>query len=1063
MNLSQLDKFMEQVNSIRSCITPQCSGILIPVHVRSTGLGGAISVSYTCSGCASHSALFETSSKYELTNTSEISVAVQVAFIVAGCTHATYWKTLKHALGIDAVHMSAFLSTIERIYPVVKQMVDEMCDKAKQEMKNMDQDKLGSWSRAVTSADGVWMTRGWHSKNATFSIRNYFTGALLYRMHLCQRGRDKVIKEDLYQGTSKGAEGFAARKTFTKAKEEGMNVEIHWQDADSSSSKGVAELFPDARVMICGGHAGRAHMKQLQKLAKKKSPTKDMIGKYSDQFPQINEAVCHCKEKHSPGCGCLSEQFIEKARNNFSLILSKSESAEMFATKINALAKHACDVHKWDNGCCDFHSQRVCSCNHCEDKENFKCEGQDYHTRLKLTCPFHSLAYEIDCHVRAQMAEQVVHPILKRGHSNWLEASHNVLIRFRPKHINLERLHYELSTDLGLLQSNMTYMYELHGPQYHWIPELYRRLKLPVYDGIQQALEVFNQQRKVALDKLKTDEAKRKRLQLKMKRTKESQIRKAWSKKHGHDTYGDEAEDIEHDHSLINRGKKRQKASEGKCAACGSTTHRRSNHKDCPFNKRRKIEISTLKHTDSIPEDGDIQVQQGDLQDDSEELDESFSSSSDDRVLDDEVISGILCVCGAINRAHKSSCPMSSRNYPSRVLFPSNEDAPNETVAPTTKLEAIKPDVAEINHKNKVKPFPSFVPGTCVCLHNSKLIKQHIPCRIVRVVGERYQLCCKKGILDMPYPGQELMTSNNDPPIPLDKWRQSSRVSLRHVISDPSCLESCTCNFSGTSLPTCTIVLSDDSDDAPKRNDVWLQNLLYTLTISEQEIILSPIGWLNDSIISAAQMLMLQQFPHMTGLEPPTLAQTMAFQVHRGDFVQILNIRNCHWCTISNIGCEEGVVNVYDSMYSSVSTDTIRIIASMMLSSASKLVIRMMDVVRQINGSDCGVLSIAFAYDLCSGVDPCRARYDHKLIRQHLLKCLEDCHLSRFPVVSDRRITRVKCTQEVDLHCSCRLPEEEGDEMAECDSCKRWYHRHCMDIPQEVFSGMDVPWTCKLC
>ena len=81
---------------------------------------------------------------------------------------------------------------------------------------------------------------------------------------------------------------------------------------------------------------------------------------------------------------------------------------------------------------------------------------------------------------------------------------------------------------------------------------------------------------------------------------------------------------------------------------------------------------------------------------------------------------------------------------------------------------------------------------------------------------------------------------------------------------------------------------------------------------------------------------------------------------------------------------------MYDSMYSSVPTDTIRILASMMLSSASKLVIRMMDVMRQINSSDCGVLSIAFAYDLCSGVDPCRARYNHKLIRQHLLKCLED-------------------------------------------------------------------------
>ena len=87
--------------------------------------------------------------------------------------------------------MSAFLSTIERIYPVVKQMVDEMCDKAKQEMKNMDQDKLGSWSRSVTSADGVWMTRGWHSKNATFSVRNYFTGALLYCMHYASAAETK--------------------------------------------------------------------------------------------------------------------------------------------------------------------------------------------------------------------------------------------------------------------------------------------------------------------------------------------------------------------------------------------------------------------------------------------------------------------------------------------------------------------------------------------------------------------------------------------------------------------------------------------------------------------------------------------------------------------------------------------------------------------------------------------------------------------------------------------------------------------------------------------------------
>ena len=63
-------------------------------------------------------------------------------------------------------------------------------------------DKLGSWKRAVTTADGTWQTRGWHSKNATFTIRNYLTGALLYYHHLCQKGSDKVIQQPLYDGSS---------------------------------------------------------------------------------------------------------------------------------------------------------------------------------------------------------------------------------------------------------------------------------------------------------------------------------------------------------------------------------------------------------------------------------------------------------------------------------------------------------------------------------------------------------------------------------------------------------------------------------------------------------------------------------------------------------------------------------------------------------------------------------------------------------------------------------------------------------------------------------------------
>ncbi len=102
-----------------------------------------------------------------------------------------------------------------------------------------------------------------------------------------QRGRDSIVKDDLYQGTSKSAEGYAARQTFKRAKDEGMEVEVQWQDCDSSSNA-VAEHFPDAQITTCGGHAGRAHKKQLE-LAKCKSFSQGYQSKHFNRFPQVKE------------------------------------------------------------------------------------------------------------------------------------------------------------------------------------------------------------------------------------------------------------------------------------------------------------------------------------------------------------------------------------------------------------------------------------------------------------------------------------------------------------------------------------------------------------------------------------------------------------------------------------------------------------------------------------------------------------------------------------------------------------------------------------------------------
>ena len=51
-------------------------------------------------------------------NTNVVSKCVQVAFIVAGCTHAVYYKILKNALGIDAISEPVFMDTIYSMYPI---------------------------------------------------------------------------------------------------------------------------------------------------------------------------------------------------------------------------------------------------------------------------------------------------------------------------------------------------------------------------------------------------------------------------------------------------------------------------------------------------------------------------------------------------------------------------------------------------------------------------------------------------------------------------------------------------------------------------------------------------------------------------------------------------------------------------------------------------------------------------------------------------------------------------------------------------------------------------------
>ena len=82
LELKQLEYFVEVLNSIQRCVTPGCLGALVPSTLKSIGLSGAISITFSCLMHHIPNESMEVQPKL-------IAVAVQVAFLVAGCTHTT--------------------------------------------------------------------------------------------------------------------------------------------------------------------------------------------------------------------------------------------------------------------------------------------------------------------------------------------------------------------------------------------------------------------------------------------------------------------------------------------------------------------------------------------------------------------------------------------------------------------------------------------------------------------------------------------------------------------------------------------------------------------------------------------------------------------------------------------------------------------------------------------------------------------------------------------------------------------------------------------------------------
>ena len=121
------------------------------------------------------------------------------------------------------------------MYCHVEKLLSEQYEEAKQHTRSLGEATLGSFKKAVTTGDAAYLTRGHHSRNATYTLCNK---EVLYYTHMCLRGPDHgIVEYPLFKGTANAAEGHAAKDLFKQAVQEGMHIAVHWQDADSSSAQ----------------------------------------------------------------------------------------------------------------------------------------------------------------------------------------------------------------------------------------------------------------------------------------------------------------------------------------------------------------------------------------------------------------------------------------------------------------------------------------------------------------------------------------------------------------------------------------------------------------------------------------------------------------------------------------------------------------------------------------------------------------------------------------------------------------------------------------------------------
>ena len=204
----------------------------------------------------------------------------------------------------------------------------------------------------------------------------------------------------------------------------------------------------------------------------------------------------------------------------------------------------------------------------------------------------------------------------------------------------------------------------------------------------------------------------------------------------------------------------------------------------------------------------------------------------------------------------------------------------------------------------------------------------------------------------------------------------------------------------------------DDSDSDTSINPLSKLQRHYT------EILSSPTKWLDDKVIHKAQQCIKETFLNIDGFQDPVLYDH--FVPGKGKFVQELNVNKNHWVCVAGEGNNQ--IHIYDSLLIKINNKSMHVIAKMLKVDDEVFLTKIVPVHKQSNSSDRGLFALAFAFDLANNLDPSKITYNEKILRKHLLACIENEGITEF-LKTNEWLARSKDKTLFEIHedfCSCR-------------------------------------------